>query len=339
MGYALDNKAFASVCSQWSKTHDIYGPMVFEGTGRFSETDVVRYGKVTDPSQLVWNAQSDYSFKDILTPICQVLFYFTEHSVQEAELSERGVIVFLRSCDLHAVKRLDYMFLQHGPEDYYYKQARDRIKFVLIGCDHSFEECFCVSMGTNKSDNYDCAINVREDSFEVDCKDEFLGKALQEYGTEIGVVTPDSVTEDPIPVHIPENLTSEVAKSSIWDEYDKRCINCGRCTLVCPSCTCWSMQDIFYTENGNAGERRRIQTSCMFNDYTVVAGGGRFRQKPGERMRFKVLHKVLEFKKGAGYNMCVGCGRCDAICPEYISIKHCINEKLPQGMKEVEANG
>jgi anaerobic sulfite reductase subunit A len=77
----------------------------------------------------------------------------------------------------------------------------------------------------------------------------------------------------------------------------------------------------------------------MFNDYTVVAGGGRFRQKPGERMRFKVLHKVLEFKKGAGYNMCVGCGRCDAICPEYISIKHCINEKLPQGMKEVEANG
>ena len=183
MGYALDNKAFASVCSQWSKTHDIYGPMVFEGTGRFSETDVVRYGKVTDPSQLVWNAQSDYSFKDILTPICQVLFYFTEHSVQEAELSERGVIVFLRSCDLHAVKRLDYMFLQHGPEDYYYKQARDRIKFVLIGCDHSFEECFCVSMGTNKSDNYDCAINVREGSFEVDCKDEFLGKALQEYGT------------------------------------------------------------------------------------------------------------------------------------------------------------
>ena len=55
-------------------------------------------------------------------------------------------------------------------------------------------------------------------------------------------------------------------------------------------------------------------------------------------MRFKVLHKTLEFKQRSGFQMCVGCGRCDAICPDYISLSHCINVKLPEGMKEVTEN-
>ena len=84
-------------------------------------------------------------------------------------------------------------------------------------------------------------------------------------------VTPDAVMENSLTVKVPENLTSAVAKSSIWDEYDKRCIKCGRCTVACPTCTCWSMQDLFYTENGQAGERRRVQASCMIDGYTEVA--------------------------------------------------------------------
>ena len=135
MGYELTKQEFASLCKEWSKTYDIYAPMVFEGTGRFSQTDVIRYGKCTDPDKIVWDARSEYSFKDVLTPICQILFYFTEHEVKEAEFPEKGAIVFLRSCDLHAVKRLDYMFLKNGPEDYYYKTLRDKVKFVLMSFD------------------------------------------------------------------------------------------------------------------------------------------------------------------------------------------------------------
>lgn len=339
MGYQLSRQALADAFKSWSGKYDVYAPTVFAGTGRFSETDVIRYGKVTDPADIVWDARSDYSFKEILTPICQVLFYFTEHSVRESEFPEKGAVIFLRSCDLHAVKRLDYMFLQNGPEDYYYKTLRDKVKFVLMGCDHPFEGCFCVSMGTNRSTNYDAAVNFKDGTYYVDCPDADLAAALKDHAEGTCDVTADHVEKDAVEVHIPENLTSAIAKSSIWDEYDKRCIKCGRCTLACPTCTCWSMQDLFYTEDGKAGERRRVQTSCMFDDYTLVAGGGCFRQKAGERMRFKVLHKVLDFKKRAGFQMCVGCGRCDAICPEYISLTHCINEKLPQGMKEVLENG
>ena len=93
-------------------------------------------------------------------------------------------------------------------------------------------------------------------------------------------------------------------------------------------------QDIFYTDNGKIGERRRVSASCMVDGYTDVAGGGAQRQKNGQRMRFRVLHKVYDYKKRFGYHMCTGCGRCDDACPEYISFSHCIN-KLESAVKEV----
>ena len=80
------------------------------------------------------------------------------------------------------------------------------------------------------------------------------------------------------------------------------------------------MQDIFYTDNGKVGERRRVWASCMVDGYTDVAGGESYRKKYGQRMRFKVLHKVLDFKQRSGYHMCVGCGRCIEKCPVGLNI-------------------
>lgn len=68
------------------------------------------------------------------------------------------------------------------------------------------------------------------------------------------------------------------------------------------------MQDIFYSENGRVGERRRVWASCMVDGFTDVAGGGSYRKAHGQRMRFKVLHKVLDHKARFGHTMCVGCG-------------------------------
>ena len=145
---------------------------------------------------------------------------------------------------------------------------------------------------------------------------------------------PSHVTQNDITVTIPSNLTTEVSNSTMWNEYDNRCINCGRCNFVCPTCTSFTMQDLYYSENGKVGERRRVWASCMVDGFTDVAGGGSYRQKNGQRMRFKVLHKVLDYKQRNGYHMCVGCGRCDDICPEYISFSNCIN-KLQNAMTEV----
>ena len=338
MGYQLNADALNTVFAKWLDTYDIYAPKLFAGTGRSSMQDIVRYGKITKPEEIVWDKRSDYSAKDVLLPVCQTLFYFNENTVTEAEAPEKDAIILLRQLRLarHQALRL------HVPPERSGRlllQTRPRPRQIRPhGLQPGIRQLLLRSMGTNTSDNYDVALNVKDGQYFLDVKDDVLGKAVSEAKAPEVDVVPDYVTENKLQVHIPENLSSAIAKSHVWDEYDKRCIKCGRCTLACPTCTCWSMQDVFFTEDHKAGERRRVQTSCMFDDYTLVAGGLCFRKKAGERMRFKVLHKTLEFKQRSGFQMCVGCGRCDAICPEYISLSHCINVKLPEGMKEVTEN-
>ena len=337
MGVSISAGGLDKVFSILGKEYDIYAPKKFVGKGRFSDTDCIRYDKIHSVGEIVFDEKSSYSFKEILTPICQTLFYFNEEDMKVADGPKKGALVFLRSCDLHAVRRLDDMYLHNGPEDFYYKRIRDKIKFILMGCEKSFDSCFCVSMGSNRADNYDASIDLIDGSYLMDCKWKELEALLKEQTQIECQVKPSYVKENKILVSIPENLSNEVMKSSIWREYDSRCIACGRCNFVCPTCTCFSMQDIFYTDNGKSGERRRVMASCMVDGYTDVAGGGQYRMKNGDRMRFKVLHKSLNFKERKGYNMCVGCGRCDDICPEYISYSACLN-KLETGMEEVTKN-
>lgn len=335
MGYKLSKNDINKVFEDLSKEYVVYAPKLFEGEGSFSDTDRVRYGEIKTIDDIVFDQKAQYSYKEVLLPISQTLFYFTEDSIKEADAPKKGAIIFLRSCDLHAVKRMDDIYLRNGQEDYYYKRIRENTKFILMGCESSFENCFCVSMETNKNDEYNAYLKVNGDNVYVDVKDEELGKLFRV--DEILDVKPDFVTENSVKVSIPDNLSLDVMKSDMWKEYSARCIACGRCNFVCPTCTCFTMQDVFYTDNGKAGERRRVWASCHVDGYTDMAGGHSFRLDKGQRMRFKVLHKVYDYKKKWGYHMCVGCGRCDDICPEYISFSNCVN-KLKDGMKEVADN-
>lgn len=338
MGFNAQKEEINRFLHLLQKEYRIYAPKRFVGGGRFSNTDCIRYGEIQSVDDIVFDEKSEYSFKEVLTPISQTLFYFTENQTTEPDAPSKGAIIFLRSCDLHALKRLDTMYLHNGPADYYYNRLREHVKIVLMGCEHSYENCFCVSMGANRSDNYDLSIDRNDDNtFLLDCKYDDWSKLFTELGCTEQEVSPAFVTENDISVHVPENLSADVAKSTMWDEYDSRCIACGRCNFVCPTCTCFTMQDLYYTDNGKVGERRRIWASCMVDGFTDVAGGGSYRQKNGQRMRFKVLHKVLDYTSRNGTHMCVGCGRCDDVCPEYISFSNSIN-KLEDAMKEVQNN-
>jgi anaerobic sulfite reductase subunit A len=334
MGFRVSEEMLNEFFAKLALNDQIFAPKRFVGGGAFSDTDCIRYGEITKAEDIVWDQKSQYSFKEALLPAVQTLFYFTENSVKEPEPPQKDVVIFLRSCDLHALRRLDAMYLKNGPEDAYYRRLRDGARFVLMGCDHSFENCFCVSMGTNRSDNYALSIDRTDDGFLLDCKAEDWQQVLKALGAAEVEVTPAFVTENAVAVSIPEDLSIEVAKSRMWNEYDSRCIACGRCNFVCPTCTCFTMQDMFYSETGRVGERRRVWASCMVDGFTDVAGGGSYRKQNGQRMRFKVLHKVLDYKQRNGCHMCVGCGRCDDVCPEYISFSNCIN-KLSDAMQEV----
>lgn len=334
MGFYLNENDLNAILECLGKEYKIYGPIRITGGNTFSDVDCIRYGVIKKARDIVFDQKSNYSFKEVLFPVSQTLLSFTDERICEAAPDEKGIIICLRSCDLHAVKRLDGIFLQNGRnEDYYYKRLRKRTKFILMGCRKAFDSCFCVDMGTNQTNEYDMSLEPTDGGFLVDNRCDEWSRLLKEHCMDQRVVIPSHVSETKNHVLIPNELSPEVGKSKIWDEYDSRCINCGRCNFVCPTCTCFTMQDI--SESRVVGERRRVHASCMVNGFTDIAGGGSFRKKNGERMRFKVLHKVYDFKERFGYQMCVGCGRCDDICPEYISFSHCVN-RLQDAVEEVK---
>lgn len=334
MGYQLSKTEAGKMFQEWVKTYEIFGPKLMEGEGCFSDTDIIRYGKITSPDEIVWDKKSDYSFKETLLAINETLFYFTEDQTTVPKGPEKDILIFLRSCDLHAVKRLDEIYLKNGFGDFYYARVRERAKFILMGCKETCESGFCVSMGTNRADHYDAYLKVDGEVVYADIKNPELEKALQSgQGKELEnaamgkavEVTPDYVTENKEKVTLPKHLSNESFTKAIWQEYGDRCIGCGRCNFVCPTCTCFTMQDIFYKDNPKVGERRRVWASCQVDGYTDMAGGHGFRKSQGDRMRFKVMHKIYDYEKRFGYPMCVGCGRCDDVCPEYISYSNCVN--------------
>ena len=335
MGFVYKTDEFNKVIDSLKEKYRIFAPVLKVGEGRFKDTDVIRYDFIDRIEDAELEERSDFSFKEILLPLSETMFFFTEDEIKESDYDQTPVIVLMRSCDIHAVKRLDQMYTGNGDnDDWFYERLRDRVKFALIGCGSACPNSFCVDMGSNKTDDYAFSIDVVDGNVYVDLKDADLEEAFKAGASDAKDVEPRYVTENEIHVERPEEVPVELFKDEMWDEYSKRCVNCGRCNFVCPTCTCFTIQDLFYTDNGKVGERRRVNASCMVDGYTDVAGGLIMRKSNGERMRFKVLHKVYDFRKRFGYDMCVGCGRCDTVCPEYISFSNCIN-KLNARVKEV----
>ncbi|AVQ17236.1 anaerobic sulfite reductase subunit AsrA [Fusobacterium gonidiaformans] len=331
MKLRLSVEEFDKGLEKLSKEFKIFAPKSFQDRGTYSDTDIVKYDVVNHFDEMVWDRKSNFSPKETILPINQVLFYFTEKEFSESKEEEKKILVFLRACDLNAVKRIDQIYLANGAsKDTFYARRREKVKFVVVGCTESYRNCFCVSMGSNTVDNYDAAMNIRNNEIYLEIQDDSLA-VFEGEKTDFNI---DFVKENKFSIEVPENIDfMHLQSHSMWDEYDTRCIACGRCNFTCPTCTCFSMQDIYYRENQNVGERRRVWASCQVDGYTRIAGGHSFRNKQGQRMRFKTLHKIHDFKKRFGYNMCVGCGRCDDACPQYISFSEAIT-KMKNAMDE-----
>ncbi|AJD30481.1 MULTISPECIES: anaerobic sulfite reductase subunit AsrA [Clostridium] len=339
MGFKIRKENFNNALKNLRKDFKVYAPSTLERKGTFSDTDSIRYKEISSVEEINFKEKSNFSFKEVVLPITETLFYFTEDNWIEPKTDKESILIFLRSCDLHGLKRIDQIYLKNGAEDPYYKAIRERVKFVIMGCNESFENCFCVSMKTNKSENYNLGINIDEENVYVDIKDNSLEKYFNQVEIEEKLeVEPKYVKENKVKVNISDKINlAKVVNLDFWNEYSERCIACGRCNFVCPTCTCFTMQDIFYKDNAKSGERRRVWASCQIDGYTNMAGGHGFRIDKGQRMRFKVMHKVNDYQKRFGYHMCVGCGRCDDVCPEYISFSNCVN-KLSNLVEGVNSN-
>lgn len=319
---------FAAVFEELAKKYAVWGPKRFPGRGRFFGTDLVRYAPLESFRELELDEKSSGSPKEAVFPPDETLFHFTGERFEEPPLEDgRETVIFLRPCDVNGFRRLDAIFLENGPEpDFFYKRRREKLHFFMIECRESFENCFCVSMGANEADDYAAAFRFEKDRIEVQVKDGRFEGAFASGAPS--AFAPEFVKENFKKVSLPEaqEMPPEMFSSSLWDEYGDRCIACGRCNTSCVTCTCFSSLDLFYSDSRNCGERRRVWDGCHLDGFTTVAGGGSYREGKGQRMRFKTFHKIYDFRKRFGYDMCVGCGRCDDVCPEYISFSDCINK-------------
>jgi sulfhydrogenase subunit beta (sulfur reductase) len=103
-----------------------------------------------------------------------------------------------------------------------------------------------------------------------------------------------------------------------WDEVADRCLSCGNCTMVCPTCFCTTVEDVSDLE-GEHVERHQLWDSCFTVDYSHIHGGA-VRKSTRSRYRQWMTHKLATWWDQFDSSGCVGCGRCITWCPVAIDI-------------------
>lgn len=278
--------------------------------------------------------------KDVFFPQTEKMYKFAsdgmEGSLESAmEQPKQQVLFGIRPCDAKSIHCLDHVFLTKGFVDEFYQSKRDNTLLISIGCNGPAEPtCFCQSMGVNPQDADDVDVNMVDlgDSYGAEAKspkgEEFLTKYFNLFTDSFAPVP--QVAEFPLSLDV--NGVSEKLQKMfdhpLWEEVSRKCLGCGACTYLCPTCHCF---DVSARVAGNQGFRFRCWDSCMFSEYTRMAGGHNPRPSKKERVRNRFLHKLQYFPERYGDLLCTGCGRCLSKCPVNMDITNIIKQ-----IREVE---
>ena len=344
MGYKLSVGQADRILQELKQNYRIVAPKRFSKRGWKPGTDMIRYAEINSISEIVHDEQSDFSPKDVIAPIVQTILHFTADEMRTSSIDDMGILLFARACDINGIRRLDKIYLENGGQaDLYYQRMREKLKIVLLECREGWDTCFCVSMGANRTGDYSLAVRFIDDGLLVELKDADFASHFEKMPET--KYFPEFVQSNEKKVILPEinniHTLRQVHDLPMWAEYNDECISCGSCNTVCITCSCFDTIDVIYNETSRDGERRRVWSSCMLESFGTMAGGHAVRKTAGERMRFKVLHKVYDYRMrfGGNENMCVGCGRCDRRCPENISFSDSINKLSAAGEGEANQNG
>jgi sulfhydrogenase subunit beta (sulfur reductase) len=255
--------------------------------------------------------------------------------VEEEPLDEtRLAFIGVRSCELHAIGIQDRVFLGGRAVERDYAARRSDTFIVAVNCFEPGGTCFCVSMGTGPKAEagYDLALTEILDGEH---------RLLVEVGTEEGADVLEGLPrraagEDDLAAAAAavdgaaqkmgrrldatdlRDLLQRNLEHPRWDEVAERCLTCGNCTMVCPTCFCTSVEDTTDL-TGESAERTRVWDSCYSVDYSHIHGGS---IRPTGRSRYRqwLTHKFGTWHDQFGSSGCVGCGRCITWCPVGIDV-------------------
>jgi sulfhydrogenase subunit beta (sulfur reductase) len=233
----------------------------------------------------------------------------------------RRIIFGVRPCDAAAMQIDDALF-DWDYHDAYWFRRRDSSVIFSIACTHSDAFCMCTSLGLSPDSTKGSDVLLRPlaagNGWQVEALTERGENALSSISSLLkeGGDAPAPLTDVAVKFDLeacrrwladPENF-----ESRFWKEISERCIGCGSCTYLCPTCHCFDIQDEGDTYQG---VRRKNWDSCSFSLFTMHTSGHNPRATQSARWRQRIMHKFNYFSVKFNVNSCTGCGRCTRECP------------------------
>jgi len=329
----VNKKDVGKLLSQWSQEFAIFVPSIGSGVATMARWE----GK--DTSFLDWYRNTVIPPKANFLPPMEEMFSFRkDREGYNIELPPNGgkqLIFGIRPCDARALTTIDANF-KDLYQDPYYLPKRSRAVLVGVGCTNPYDSCFCTSLGISPADSNDVDLML------TDIGDEFLVEEVTDKGKkltaktsglkeatkddetrakEIKEISYNKVTRKINAEGIVDKLLAGFDDQDYWEKVAAKCISCGICTLLCPTCYCFDINDELVRQQGT---RFRSLDSCAFPVYTKMPMENP-RASKWKRVRQKVCHKFGFFPMNFNVIACTGCGRCIRLCPVNWDITQILN--------------
>ncbi|MGL4595300.1 MAG: 4Fe-4S dicluster domain-containing protein [Thermoguttaceae bacterium] len=303
--------------------HSICGPVAAESKHFFmpiKSDDVIANTLVLDSNIRTTNSIKEFFFPQHET-ICHYCYNGKNLEITDAPAFEGEQIIFgVRPCDAASLPILDHVFAWDF-QDRFFQDRRKQSTVVTLACKNHDAHCFCTSVGLAPDSTKGADVMLLEidaDTFEVRCFTEkgtklFAGKTSE--STQTGIVStppPHRFDVKKVTAYLAEHF-DETASADM----SIRCVGCGACTYLCPTCHCFDIVD-----EGGALKGKRVKNwdSCQFTMFTHHASGHNPRGDQMSRQRNRIQHKFVIYPEKFGEVLCTGCGNCSRQCSVFLGI-------------------
>jgi sulfhydrogenase subunit beta (sulfur reductase) len=311
MAYLIPKEVFNLFIEKMISRHDVVAP-VWDTKDKMSRFKRLEKGEGIS-GKVVFDTPL-YPAKEFFVPRKESFYEFKGDKIKDKTFGRKNktekTVFMMNRCDINGMHRNDLIMFT-DPVDPYYKEKRENAILVELPCG-SDEHCNCANI--ELIDYYDLKIIELDEHYAIHAANE-KGELLLK---EIGIVL-EHIDYTPIPEKEFRQKALQTDNKEIWQRYGKDCLSCSACTVVCPTCMCFTI-GCSLNLDCRSGDMHREWASCQLLEFTRVAGGNVFRKERDARGRQRIHCKFYNFKEKFGHERCVGCGRCNAACPVGINI-------------------